>query len=127
MYSSSLLEQMPICTRLTFAAPPPSKHALVPQVYSSTLQDQAQVCRELLEMEQELALQDGAQDRSGEKWPRLTLARLLDMQHELDPECKDHSEEAQQLYTDLIEIDPLRKGFYLDARQGKAHVALKAL
>ena len=100
---------------------------LVLQVYSSTLQEQAQVCRELLEMEQELASQDGTQDRSGEKWPRLTLARLLDMQHELDPECKDHSEEAQQLYTDLIEIDPLRKGFYADARQGKAHVALKAL
>ena len=64
-------------------------------------------CRELLEVEP---------DRSKCKWPLLTLARILDLQLALGAVDRARvREESHELYAQLEQIDPLRRGYYRDA------------
>lgn len=80
----------------------------------------------MLELEQQV--QQTSQDRSGQKWPLLTLARLRELQHQLSgPDSKDAKAEAQHIYQILLEIDPMRKGYYTDAMQGKAAQVTRSL
>ncbi|KAK9917835.1 hypothetical protein WJX75_008732 [Coccomyxa subellipsoidea] len=69
-------------------------------------------------------------DRSKCKWPLLTIARLLELRSLLDKDGGVQQGEADQqqirgLYTDLMELDPMRKGYYKDALEGKAVVVTK--
>ena len=77
-------------------------------------------------MEQQIS--SGGQDRSGQKWPLLTLARLRELQHQLsDQGSEDSQAEAQEIYHKLLDIDPMRKGYYVDAMQGKAAQVTRSL
>ncbi len=84
------------------------------------LEKEAGKCDELLGVEP---------DRSKCKWALLTKARLRELQLELASDAPSESgwrDEIRQLYGELTEIDPLRKGYYQDCLQGKAHVVLRA-
>jgi geranylgeranyl transferase type-2 subunit alpha len=91
----------------------------------NTLTTQAEMCKELLDIEPDA------------KWPLLTYTRLCQLLAELnashaphngsgsggDGSGDDHSKfDAIEAYTKLQEMDPLRKGFYKDAAQGLANV-----
>ncbi len=84
------------------------------------LEGEVQQCDTLLEVEP---------DRGKGKWPLLTKARLRELQAQLQaggPFAESWLEEARGLYRELIEIDPLRRGYYEDCLAGKAHVKLSA-
>lgn len=90
------------------------------QEVGELLQKEVGKCDELLSVEP---------DRSKCKWALLTKARLRELQLELannDPSDAGWRDEIRQLYRELSEVDPLRKGYYQDCLQGKAHVVLKA-
>lgn len=74
------------------------------QVLKETLLREEQRCRELIDIEPE---------RSRLKWPFLTLCLLLKLQRAVKD--FDPTQELEALYSELAEIDPLRKGFYRDA------------
>ena len=76
------------------------------QGLEDTLRREEARCRELIDIEPE---------RSRLKWPLLTLCLLLKMQRSV--KGSDPEEELKALYSELAEIDPLRKGFYRDALQ----------
>jgi geranylgeranyl transferase type-2 subunit alpha len=86
----------------------------------NTLTTQAEMCKELLEIETDA------------KWPLLTYTRLCQLLAELDIVTSDDGGSddgssdvkvnAAEAYKTLEEMDPLRKGFYKDAAQGIAHV-----
>ncbi|GLC34312.1 hypothetical protein PLESTB_000743300 [Pleodorina starrii] len=66
------------------------------------------------------------------KWPLLTLARLREAQARLGlggsvEDCEALLGEARSLYGRLMELDPLRRGFYQDALEGRAFVVVQAL
>lgn len=96
------------------------------QTLGAVIQSQVETCEEVLELEQQVSKE--GQDRSGQKWPLLTLARLREVQHELaGPDSKDAQAEAQQIYHTLLKIDPMRRGYYTDAMQGKAAQVTRSL
>lgn len=74
------------------------------QVIEDTLQREEERCRELIEIEPE---------RFRLKWPLLTLCLLLKFQRQVKD--FDPMPELRSLYSELADIDPLRKGFYQDA------------
>jgi geranylgeranyl transferase type-2 subunit alpha len=74
----------------------------------NTLTTQAEMCKELLEIEPDA------------KWPLLTYTRLRQLL--IDLGAVDLESDAEEAYKKLEEMDPLRKGFYRDAAQGSAHV-----
>ena len=74
------------------------------QAIGDTLEREEQRCRELIDIEQE---------RFRLKWPLLTICLLLKFQKKV--KGTDPTIELGQLYSELAEIDPLRKGFYKDA------------
>mmetsp|Transcript_37806 Transcript_37806/g.84312 ORF Transcript_37806/g.84312 Transcript_37806/m.84312 type:complete len:375 (+) Transcript_37806:69-1193(+) len=63
------------------------------------------------------------------KWPLLTVARLKEAQARLklaaDPEAQ--LQEVRHIYERLMVLDPLRRGYYQDALDGKAFVVVQAL
>ena len=96
---------------------------------AAVLQREAAMCRDLLGMEPEA------------KWPLLTLVRLLELQRGLllagggSGSAADTAGAAEtgdgagyvafeipELYIRLDEVDPLRQGYYADARAGRAEV-----
>ena len=88
------------------------------------LEEQASMCQEILQMEEQTS---SLVDKSGQKWPLLTLARLKEMQQQLSSSSDSRCSEAQQIYQTLIEIDPFRKGYYVDAMHGKAAQVTRSL
>lgn len=106
------------------AVPGHSVAYLSVQVFEAVLQEQAEMCQEILQMEQ---ADTGSDDKSGQKWPLLTLARLKEVQHQLSNSADSRCPAAQRMYQTLVEIDPLRKGYYMDATQGKAAQVTRAL
>jgi geranylgeranyl transferase type-2 subunit alpha len=78
------------------------------------LASQAEMCRDLLEME------------PGAKWPLLTLTRLQELQAQVGGGGGGGgaaaAAEVQAAYEELAAVDPMRAGFYKDAAAGKAHV-----
>ncbi len=95
------------------------------QTFEAILEDQASMCQEILQMEEQAG--DASEDRSGQKWPLLTLARLREVQHQLSSPANSACPEAQWIYQTLIEIDPFRKGYYIDAMHGKAAQITRSL
>ena len=94
------------------------------QALEAVIQSQIETCQEVLELEQQVQ----GQERSGQKWPLLTLARLRELQHQLSgPDSETAQAEAQRMYQILLEIDPMRKGYYMDAMQGKAAQVTRSL
>ena len=83
------------------------------------------MCQDILQMEEQAV--SGVEDRSGQKWPLLTLARLREVQHQLQHTDSSKCPEAEQIYQSLIQIDPYRKGYYLDAMQRKATQITRSL
>lgn len=106
------------------AVPGHSVAYLSVQAFEAVLKEQAEMCQEILQMEQ---ADTGIDDRSGQKWPLLTLARLREVQHQLPNSADSKCTAAQCIYQTLAEIDPLRKGYYTDAMQGKAAQVTRAL
>ncbi|DBA77983.1 TPA: Rab geranylgeranyltransferase, variant 2 [Trebouxia sp. C0004] len=100
------------------------QEASATQAMQATFSDQASMCQEILDMEEQAS---GLDDRSGQKWPLLTLARLREVQHQLASPSDGNCSEAQQIYHKLVEIDPFRKGYYIDAMHGKAAQVTKSL
>lgn len=92
--------------------------SLCVQTLEAVLEEQAQMCQDILQMEEQASL--GVEDKSGQKWPLLTLARLREVQHQMTKSADSLCQEAQHVYGTLIDIDPLRRGYYMDAMQGKA-------
>lgn len=82
----------------------------------ATLQREATMCQELLDMEPDA------------KWPMLTKARILRALGEWSGDADGASLEAgaQELYTALQEVDPARKGYYADEVEGRCCVLLRA-
>ena len=95
------------------------------QTLEAVLKEQAEMCQEILQMEEQAGADDD--DKSGQKWPLLTLARLREVQHQLSKPADSTCPEAQRIYETLIDIDPLRKGYYMDALQGKAAQVTRSL
>lgn len=75
------------------------------QSLGAVLRREEEKCRELIDIEPE---------RSRLKWPLLTLCLLLKMQRSIK-QGFDPTKELEAVYSELAEIDPLRKGFYRDA------------
>lgn len=88
------------------------------------LEEQASMCQEILQMEEQ---ESSSGDKSGQKWPLLTLARLKEVQQQLSGSSDSECSEAQQIYHTLIEIDPFRKGYYVDAMHGKVAQVTRSL
>lgn len=95
------------------------------QAFEAVLEEQAEMCQEILQMEEQA--NTGIEDKSGQKWPLLTLARLREVQHWLSSVADSRCPAAQHIYETLISIDPLRKGYYIDAMQGKAAHVTRSL
>ena len=84
------------------------------------------MCEELLAVEP---------DRSLCKWPLLTLARLRAAQAMLQGSaageggaCATSSaEHSGDIYRELIKVDPLRRGYYMDELEGRARVVTQPL
>ena len=95
------------------------------QAFEAVLQEQAEMCQEILQMEEQAGA--GISDKSGQKWPLLTLARLREIQHQLSNSADSGCPAAQRIYETLVDIDPLRKGYYMDAMQGKAAQVTRSL
>ena len=85
-----------------------SAKAAVPQEIAGVLKREAGRCRELLEIEPE---------RTRCKWPLLTLAHILGLQHSAKAGNEETVAERQEICAELAQIDPLRKGFYADAAE----------
>lgn len=79
------------------------------------------------------ALLESESDRSKCKWPLLTLARLLELRCKLTSQQTGAGLEGggtdqqviKKLYEELMEIDPMRKGYYTDAVEGRANVVTR--
>ena len=95
------------------------------QALETTLEEQATMCQDILQMEEQAST--GVEDKSGQKWPLLTLARLREVQHQLSHPDSTKCPEAEQIYQALIQIDPYRKGYYIDAMNGKAAQVTRSL
>ncbi|PSC76033.1 Geranylgeranyl transferase type-2 subunit alpha [Micractinium conductrix] len=106
-----------------------SRHGEERRAVLAVLAREQEMCQELLEVEHD------------SKWPLLTLTRLRELQQQVqhggaatgggdggggegdaDPEL---AEEIAEGYARLIELDPLRAGYYKDARDGRAHVVAR--
>jgi len=65
------------------------------------------------------------------KWPLLTLARLQEAQARLGLCAREEEglllEEVRGAYLRLSELDPMRRGYYQDAVEGRAFVVVQAL
>jgi geranylgeranyl transferase type-2 subunit alpha len=65
------------------------------------------------------------------KWPLLMVARLKEAQARLglcEPGVAEQLlEEVGGIYRRLMDIDPMRKGYYQDAADGRAFVVVQAL
>lgn len=96
----------------------------IPQAMEAMLEEQASMCQEILQMEEQ---ESSSGDRSGQKWPLLTLARLKEVQQQLSSSSDSECSEAQQIYRTLIEIDPFRRGYYVDAMHGKVAQVTRSL
>lgn len=83
------------------------------------------MCQEILQMEEQAI--SGTEDKFGQKWPLLTLARLREVQHQHSNAADIKCPEALRIYETLTEIDPMRRGYYLDAMQGKAAQVTRSL
>lgn len=96
------------------------------QVLDEELAREAAMCEELLAVEP---------DRSLCKWPLLTLARLRAAQAMLQGSATgdmgsraiNHVNCSAHTYRDLLEVDPLRRGYYLDELEGRAQVVTRPL
>lgn len=96
------------------------------QTLAAVIESQIKTCQEVLQLEQQI--NHVASDRSGEKWPLLTLARLKEVQQQLAEQTTANvSSEVQQIYQTLLELDPMRRGYYLDAMQGRAAQVTRSL
>ena len=95
------------------------------QAFEAVLEEQAEMCQEILQMEEQANTR--VEDKSGQKWPLLTLARLREVQHGLSSVADSRCPAAQHIYETLISIDPLRKGYYIDAMQGKSAQVTRSL
>ncbi|CAL8463367.1 g2901 [Coccomyxa elongata] len=76
------------------------------------------------------ALLESETDRSKCKWPILTLARLLELRGSQQTgtgvqEGGPDQQLIRNLYGELMDIDPMRKGYYADALEGKANVVTR--
>lgn len=94
------------------------------QVLAEELTREAAMCEELLAVEP---------DRSLCKWPLLTLARLRAAQAMLQggttgdtgSSATSHVDSSAHIYRELLEVDPLRRGYYLDELGGRAQVVTR--
>ena len=75
------------------------------QSVAEVLRREEESCRELIDIET---------DRFRLKWPLLTLCLLLKLQRKLGVPTLNEGE-LGSLYEQLVEVDPLRKGFYQEA------------
>eukprot|EP00798_Chlamydomonas_sp_ICE-L_P016048 gene16048-22184_t len=85
----------------------------------------------VLEREISRLQEDHLQDCPDSKWPLLTVARLKEAQARMKL-CEAGEEEkvlleVRDIYVKLMTLDPMRKGFYQDALDGKAFVVVQAL
>eukprot|EP00887_Chlorella_sp_A99_P001811 scaffold19.g1811.t1 len=93
---------------------------------------EAAMCEELLAVEPDA------------KWPLLTMVRLRELQQTVTRggggsgagsgsgsssggNASSGSTEVEELYARLLEVDPLRRGYYEDAQQGRAKVVAAVL
>jgi geranylgeranyl transferase type-2 subunit alpha len=93
--------------------------------------DAAAVLRSVLAREVQRFQEDHVAAVPDAKWPLLTLARLKEAQARLGL-CEEGAagallEEARAAYRRLMQLDPLRRGYYQDALDGKAFVVVQAL
>ena len=96
------------------------------QVLTEELAREAAMCEELLAVEP---------DRSLCKWPLLTLARLRAAQAMLQSSATGDTgssaisnvDSSAHMYRELLEVDPLRRGYYLDELGGRAQVVTRPL
>lgn len=73
---------------------------------------------------------DHLEQDPGAKWPLLMVAQLKQAQADLMEDPGQQQALRQQvaaLYTQLMEVDPLRKGFYQDAAAGRAAVVVRGV
>lgn len=64
------------------------------------------------------------------RWPLLTVTRLREAQAKLglgDAPREELMASVSAAYRRLMELDPLRRGFYQDALEGKSFVGVHAL
>lgn len=78
------------------------------------LEREITTCSELLEVE------------PSSKWPLLTLARLREAQQRLRGE-EGLPDDVRDIYQQLITLDPMRRGYYQDALDGRAFVVTQSL
>ena len=96
------------------------------QVLNEELAREASMCEELLAVEP---------DRSLCKWPLLTLARLRAAQAmlhgsatgEVGNAATSNAHGSAHIYRELLEVDPVRRGYYLDELEGRAQVVTRPL
>ncbi|KXZ54759.1 hypothetical protein GPECTOR_4g829 [Gonium pectorale] len=86
----------------------------------------------VLEREAGRLLADHLAAEPDAKWPLLTLARLREAQARLGlggsaADCEALLAEARSIYGRLMVLDPLRRGYYQDAIDGRAFVVVQAL
>lgn len=61
------------------------------------------------------------------KWGLLSLARLFELQQKLGVAGDSGESQAKGIYHNLIQIDPMRRGFYEDCLKGTAEVIMQPL
>ncbi|KAG1679956.1 hypothetical protein FOA52_007020 [Chlamydomonas sp. UWO 241] len=93
---------------------------------------QAEVLSAVLAREVQRLEDDHLSAAPDAKWPLLTVARLKEAQARLGLLAGGRSSdevlaEAKGAYARLMELDPLRRGYYQDALDGKAFVVVQAL
>ena len=96
------------------------------QLLDKELAREASMCEELLAVEP---------DRSLCKWPLLTLARLRAAQAMLQGNVTGEAggcaisnvDRSAHIYRELLEVDPLRQGYYVDELAGRAQVVTRPL
>jgi geranylgeranyl transferase type-2 subunit alpha len=88
------------------------------------------VLRNVLQREVQRFEEDHIRAVPDAKWPLLTVARLKEAQARLglcDGDPAALLEDVKGIYRRLMELDPMRKGYYQDAVDGKAFVVVQAL
>jgi geranylgeranyl transferase type-2 subunit alpha len=88
------------------------------------------VLRNVLQREVQRFEEDHISAVPDAKWPLLTVARLKEAQARLglcEGDAAALLEEVKGIYRRLMEIDPMRKGYYQDAVDGKAFVVVQAI
>ena len=86
------------------------EEGLLQQRVATILDTQIRMCRELLEVEPDA------------KWPLVTMLRLQELCSQIGAEGGSSARAVAESYAHVASLDAMRKGYYVDAAQGKAHV-----